>query len=195
MANSVHKFAFRGAEDLFKVLEGIPADVRSEILERACVKAAEPIRAATSRAAPKRSGALKASIAIKGISNKQKGTAAALIGPDRNYYRGGKRVKANGDRRGADRPANYAHLVEFGHLSGTSSEKFGGFEKGSALKPSKTGARTKQATARSFVLPRPFMRPGFTAGAPAAESIMAREIGASIERSRARRVKAGTHKG
>jgi hypothetical protein len=38
------------------------------------------------------------------------------------------------------------------------------------------------------------MRPGFAAGAPKAEAIMAREIGKSIEKTRRRLVKAGVHK-
>lgn len=186
MANSVYKRAFSGSEELTKVLQGIPADVRAAILEPACVKAARPIRDASARFAPRRTGALKASIAIKGISNKSKGTAAALIGPDRNYYKGGRRLRKNSDRRGADKPANYAHLVEFGHMSGTSSEKFGGFDKGKTI-------RKKTASAKSFVLPQPFMRPGFIAGAPQAEAILAREIAASIEKTRAKLVKTDRH--
>lgn len=191
MANSALNRPFSGSEELSKVLQGIAADVRAEVLQHACGKAAVPIKVASAGYAPKRSGALKASIAIKVISDKTRGTAAALIGPDRNYYRAGSRLKKDAGRHGADKPSNYAHLVEFGHLSGVSSERFGGFAKGTTVKAN--SRKRKQVAAKSFVLPRPFMRPGFIAGAPAAELIMQREIGAGIEKARAKRVKAGTH--
>lgn len=195
MARSALDNAFTGSEDLSRVLQGLSAAVRADILEPACIKAASPIRGAMKRMAPKRTGALRASIIVKGISNKIKGTAAALIGPGRGYYKGGKRVGKRGDRRGADKPSNYAHLVEFGHYSGTSSEKFGGFEKGSALKPSKkkTSQRTKQATARSFVRPQPFIRPGFAAGAPAARALLVSEVNKSITKVRNKLIQQGRH--
>ena len=186
MANSVHRHAFTGTESLLQVLRGLPAAVRSEILEPACVKAAKPIQTAISALAPNDTGALKRSIRVKGVSDKTKGTAAALIGPDRSYYRNGRKVAKNADRRGANKPANYAHLVEFGHVSGANSIGFGGFAKG-------TSVRKKTAEAKSFVLPRPFMRPGFAAGAPFAEALLVQEIGGSIEKYRAKLVARGAH--
>lgn len=185
MANTT-RVVFRGAEELHAILKEMPAAVRADVLEGALGKAALPIQKATAGFAPKRTGALKRSISVKVLSDKSKGSAAALIGPDRNYYSGGNRVAKGGDRRGADKPSNYAHLVEFGHYSGVSSAGFGGFSKGTSM-------RKKTATARSFIRPQPFMRPGFAAGAPQAEAILAREIGASIEKTRARMIKTGTH--
>lgn len=185
MANST-TVAFRGFDEIHALLREMPAAVRADIMEGALVKASRPIQRAMVSMAPRRTGALKKSIAIKGLSNKAKGEAAALIGPDRNYYASGRRVKKGEDRRGADKPSNYAHLVEFGHYSGVSSERFGGFSKGTSL-------RKKTATARSFIRPQPFMRPGFSAGLPQAEAILEREVTASIERVRARMIKAGTH--
>lgn len=178
--------AFRGFDEISALLKELPAAMRADVLEGALVKASRPIQRAMSAKAPRRTGALKRSIAVKGISSKAKGTAAALIGPDRNYYQGGKRLKKGADRRGADKPANYAHLVEFGHYSGTSSEGFGAFAKGTSL-------RKGTATPRSFIRPKPFMRPGFAAGLPQSEAILEREVVASIERVRSRMINKGTH--
>lgn len=186
MANSVNRTSFTGTAALLNVLRALPAAVRADILKPACEKAARPIQRSIAGMAPKDTGALRRSIQVKGIADKTKGTAAALVGPDRSYYREGKRLGKGADRRGANKPANYAHLVEFGHASGASSERFGGFKKG-------TTVRKKTAEAKSFVLPRPFMRPGFAAGAPMAEAILAQEIGTSIEKYRAKLVAQGAH--
>lgn len=168
------KATLTGDETLHKVLAGLAADVRSELLEKACGDAALPIKEAMVRFAPKRTGALKASIAVKTISNKFAGTAAALIGPSRDYFAGGKRLGRGADRRGANKPANYAHLVEFGHYSGAATGVSASTEKG------KRRRGKRNFTERSFVLPQPFIRPGFAAGRPAAEAILAAELGEKL---------------
>ena len=179
MPRNTATITFSGLEDLSAVLRGISADMRASILEPALVKAAEPIRAAMAGFAPIRSGALARSIAIKGISNKSTGTAAALIGPDRNYYRAGVKLKKGDSYRGADRPANYAHLIEFGHVN---------------VQPKKGTTRRKGNTTEvGFTPARPFLRPGLVAGAAAANEILVLEIGKSIDSTRRRLVKRGEH--
>lgn len=185
MANKA-QVVLEGAETLHAVLNELPKSVRGEVLAEALKKAVVPIRRHTIAKAPKRTGALKKSITAKVISYPKDGRAVALIGPDRNYYMGGKRVKKGGDKRGADKPSNYAHLVEFGHYSGTSSAGFGGFAKGTTL-------RKKTAQARSFILPKPFLRPGLMAGESAANTILAAEVESAMARVRSKMIKAGTH--
>lgn len=164
---SVRRFDAQ-ANELSRALNLIPAAMRADILAPAVGAAAEPIKSAMRRLAPKDTGALEASIDKKVISDAHKGTAAALVGPDRNYYRGGKALGKGDDRRGAARPANYAHLVEFGHV---------------AVAPiKKTSRRKKTALEVGFVPPRPFIRPGFAAGEAEAQRILVREINVGIAR-------------
>src|SRR5689334_20227931 len=117
MSNSATQRWDAQAANLSRLLQDIPNAMRAEILGPACGAAAQPIEEAARTFAPKRTGALAASIDIKVISSAEKGTAAALIGPDRNYYSGGKALGDGDDRREAEKPANYAHLVEFGHVA------------------------------------------------------------------------------
>lgn len=183
MATIIESRSFTGLAALSRVLQGLPAALRTEILAPAVRKAAEPIRRATRNFAPVATGSLKASIDVKVVSDPYKGTAAALIGPNREYYRNGKRLKKGDDRRGAAKPANYAHLVEFGHvvvapIKGTSLRK-------KNAQPAANGT--------SFVAPRPFLRPGFIAGAPEAERILIEEIGKSLDRKRTALIASGAH--
>lgn len=184
MANKA-QVVLEGAETLHAVLNELPKAVRGEVLAEALKKAVVPIRRHTIAKAPKDTGALKKSITAKVIAYPKDGRAVALIGPDRNYYMGNKRVRKGGDRRGANKPSKYAHLVEFGHYSGVSSLGFGGFAKGTTL-------RKKTAQARSFILPRPFLRPGLMAGASAANTILSAEIENAMAKVRARMIKSGT---
>ena len=94
-------------------------------------------------------------------------TAAAIIGPNKQYYvagvvvRGAKRARAVA-AKAANRPVNYAHLVEFGHV---------------AVKPKKgTSRKKKNATVTGNVAPKPFMRPGLIQATPMAEAILGREV-------------------
>lgn len=161
-------------EHLAGALRGLSEAMRAKILESACGKAAMPIKRAAVGFAPQRTGALKASIAIKTISDKIGGRAAALVGPAREYFRGGKRLKKGADRRGADRPANYAHLVEYGHIK---------------VRPENGKTRRKKtATVVGMVAPRPFMRPAIVSAASQVAAILHNEISVACERERIRLV-------
>lgn len=169
MANNSAYVKFSGFEAMDATLQALPSTFRAAVLEQACGKAAVPIRRAMKALAPKDTGALRASIVIKTLSDPWKGTAAALIGPSRDFFRGSKRVSRKGDKRGANRPSKYAHLIEYGH----------------AVVAPKKGTQIRKKTAKviGFVAPRPFIRPAYFAGAAAAETIMMAEIDALLGRT------------
>lgn len=139
-----------GSEALTSALRAIPADIRTEILARGTKEAIQPIKIAAKRYA-KRSeatGALRESITDKVKSYPENAKAVGLVGPDRQYYARGKRVSAFGallSGKARRRPANYAHLVENGHV---------------AVAPRKGTSRRKgSATVAGWVPARPFIRP------------------------------------
>lgn len=178
MANSVRMQVQLSGFDEFRVLMAeLPASVEARVLSDAISHAVKPIVARAKALAPRKTGALQRSLTSVVRRYPGKGKIVAVIGPDKDYYSGGKRMRRGESRKGADRPAKYAHLVEFGHFSGTHSGQFGGFKKGTSL-------RQGNATAASFVGPKPFLRPAVAAGereaatrlADGVEIGMAREI-------------------
>lgn len=198
---------FAGLAPLRGLLQALPREMRLSILRPALGKAAEPIRAAAKTFAPSATGALKESIAIKVLDGTD-ASGAALVGPDRGYYQKGKRVKDLSSLYGQERqkPANYAHLVEFGHVIATGGSlkathalelvETGALSKhGKPLKRWKRGAITAAAKGRAtgLVAPQPFMRPALIAGAPAAEAILTEEIGRGVERVRAAGIARDAH--
>lgn len=200
---------FSGADTLLQTLQGISASVRAEILGPAVVAAAKPIQIAIRGFAPRATGALAESIAIKGIANKYTGTAAALIGPSLEAVR--KQLglshagwRAHRKEHPVDTPVRYAHLIEYGHIiakGGSLTPQYNLVRTLVVTKKGKTVARFKRGTIKTeakghaggFVLARPFMRPGLAAGAPAAGEILVQKVGEGIERVRARLVAKGEH--
>jgi len=198
----------RGIEDLKAVLRGITDPKRqARMLEAGIKAAADPLLVAAKRFA-KRSedtGALRDSLTIKTDSYPTPGhpVAVALVGPDRGYRVKGRKINGVAALLAAKKgllrkPANYAHLIEFGHaiavggsLRDTHELKLVGtgrysLKTGKELKRWKKGAVKTRATGRSagFVPPRPFIRPAtmLTKGkqntefAKALEKEMAREL-------------------
>lgn len=108
-------FELTNFAEMRKMLEGLPASAESRVMGDAVKVAAKPIVAAVKARTPRRSGALRRSISAIVKRYPKAGKVMAIIGPDKGYYGGGKRLKKGESRQGKDRPANYAHLVEFGH--------------------------------------------------------------------------------
>lgn len=172
----------RDMNDLSAALRSIASpEVQAEILERGVKAACEPILVAAKRYA-KRSeatGALRDSLTIKTVRyvNGGKAVAVGLVGPDRKYRSRGKVVKALGalfaaKRGDIRRPANYAHLVEFGHAIARGGslrgkyelrlEGIGKFSKnGKELKRWKRGAMVEapKGAVAGYVPAKPFLRP------------------------------------
>jgi len=137
-----------GANELSAALRGISDEVRAFVLQEGLTEAAQPVLVAAKRFAKRseRTGALRESLTVKVKNYPADGKAVALVGADKNYYRKGKKVsKISASVLGADRPSNYAHLVEFGHHA-------------VAPKKGKT-IRKKTATVTGWVPPKPFLRP------------------------------------
>lgn len=122
-------------------------EMRLDILEAGVKALCRPIEVAAKRFAKRseRTGALRASLTTKTVKYQRGQVVVGLVGPDRAYYSGKKKVGLLGALLGADKPANYAHLVEHGHY---------------AVMPRKGQTRRrKTATVVSWVPAKPFMRP------------------------------------
>lgn len=184
MANSMRiGFTLSNWEEMRALLLNLPPSMESRILGDALSAASKPIVNAAKARAPVDTGALRRSITAVVKRYPKAGKVIAMIGPSRGYFSNGKRLKKGADRRGADKPANYAHLVEFGHMSAAATGVDVATSKGSAIRRSKRSKKT-EFTARSFILPKPFLRPAvFTAKGDAHAQLadgvkvgMAREI-------------------
>jgi len=174
MANSV-TFKFAGLAGIRDVLKKLPEETQKKVLRPAIAKSAKPLLAAAKAKAPVRSGALRASLTSLVRKGKRDGLYYAAVGPSSDYFMAGKRVRGDASRVGADKPANYAHLVEFGHMSAAAT----GVNVASAAGSARVrGGRSKKTvfSARSFILPKPFMRPAFMNSKDQVEQVMAQEI-------------------
>lgn len=144
-----------GADSLSAALRALPLDMQARTLASAVKEVCIPIEIAAKRFAKrsKRTGALSNSITHKIVVYPKTGKAVGLVGPDRNYYIQGRRLSAKGGKLGAlygaDRPANYAHLVEYGHR----------IAKGGALTRLDGKGKKGKGTVGGFVPAKPFIRP------------------------------------
>lgn len=134
----------------------------------ALMKAARHVTAAAKRNAPRETGALRKSIRQKALTNPKKKLVTVLVGPSRG-------VTATASDGKLRRPANYAHLVEYGTASrgvwGGRRKKglFGiGAVKGKTVTPGNP--------------PKPFLRPAWESNKGAVLATYKAEIGNSIRR-------------
>lgn len=182
-----------GLDAVSDALQALPVELRSKILREAVAKAGNRVRDVARYFArrARRTGALQASIESKlfVVKGAQNATATAIVGPTRDYFqKGGIKVKqdASGfvNRKGAEQPSRYAHLVEFGHAV-RQPKKGKTIRNGKALMPA-TGKL-------QFVAPRPFMRPALAMTQGKTLSLMAETMAEGLERARRRVVKKGTY--
>lgn len=171
MANSASISITKTAAQTSAILESMAEDMRATVLEGGVKALCRPIEIAAKRFAKRseRTGALRESITTKTKAYKKDGKAVGLVGPDKSYYRGGKKAGKLEALLGADRPANYAHLIEYGHH---------------AVAPKKgTTLRKKTATAITWVPAKPFLRPAATTTSAEQSSAFFEAIGAGIDRA------------
>lgn len=188
VANTIRiGFGLANFKELQAMLANLPAKTEQAVIGVALERAAAPIKREARRLAPKLTGALKASITH--VLKKYPKKTMVIIGPDKDYYEKGKRVKKGGNRLNKDRPANYAHLIEFGHLTRnaaanakakrmvrhTAKEIAAANAAGRALPTA--GRRTVE-----FVAPRPFMRPAVMGQEAAAAQEFEQGVAKGLER-------------
>lgn len=170
----------RSVDDLRVALRGIGSkEEQVTVLLPAVEAACGPIlaQAKANATLSMDTGALQDSLVLKVVGYKNTGTVVGLVGPDRNYRvngrLAGKLATLFGASRGeVRRPANYAHLVEFGHIIAKRGKLRGTYQlelvgtgryttKGRELKRWRRGALIKAGggTAGGFVQPKPFLRP------------------------------------
>lgn len=188
MANSA-TVKIEGMSELSSVLNGIPADLRTEVLATAVKAAAAPLVRAAKRFASSSvdTGALRKSLGYVVRKYKKGATAVSVVGPRRGYYKNGKKVRKGASRKGADSPAHYAHLVEFGHYSRAATGEKVSSSKG-------TTRRSGTFKANSFVLGKPFIRPALASAKAEVKTALIQGIGKGIDKTRAKLVKKGLHK-
>jgi len=171
------KFKLEGIDQILNTLKRLPIETQTKVLGVAVKRAAKPLVDAAKSLAPSRTGALRESIQAV-VKKSKNGGSYAIVGPARGYYKKGAKIGKDGDRRGAAVPANYGHLVEFGHQVGTRKTKGKGRRKASS---STNGGK--------FIAPRAFMRPALLATQSQIASEMANGIAKGLEQALARIVK------
>lgn len=207
MANSTYRNV-TGLESLSSVLKGIPEELRREVLPSVIGRACKPVvkRAKTYAGRSKKTGALQASITSLVRKYKKGAVVVGVIGPDNDYYRGGRKVHRKSGKQGADQPRRYAHLVEFGHA----------IAKGGKIRPTYNLKSVRRWTASGklvrtrvrdtikeeakgriggFVEARPFMRPALAGSKAEIQKEIIRGLNLGLARTKRKLVKAGQHKG
>lgn len=166
------------------VLRALPKDVQKRILAPAVKAACQPIEVAAKRFARRSedTGALRQSIATK-VKAYPTGVVVGLVGPRRDYFVRGRKVTAFGailGRKELRRPANYAHLVEFGHRIAV----------GGRLKREDGRGRAATGTEGGFVPARPFIRPAVITTRAAQQAAFDSAIAAGLARETRRLTRA-----
>lgn len=197
MANRSYRHV-TGFGQVSAILQGVSKEMKTSIMSKGVEAGAKILVVHAKRFARRseRTGALRASIDYVVRKYEFEGVAVAIVGPTRNYFRGRKRLGKDDDRRGAEQPARYAHLVEFGHnvvVGGDLKEKrelslqgTGKFSKnGNELKRwKKTGKVLREATGKvkGWVAPKPFLRPAHYAAQGQIQGVVVRTMSQEIEK-------------
>lgn len=191
MANTMRiGFQLTNFDEMRQLLKDLPPSVESRVMGDAVQVATKPIVQAARSNAPVDTGALRRSITSVVRRYPRAGKIVGIIGPSKDFFQSGKRLKKTANRQGADRPANYAHLVEFGHLSALGTGRRAKDAKGKSV-------RKGTLDAVSFIMPRPFLRPAVMIGAPMASAALANGVSVGMERevrrlaSKMKRIKKG----
>ena len=169
-------FKLSGLDDIRKVLTTLPRELQDKVMRVAVQRAAKPLVSSAKLFAgrSRKTGALVESIGAV-VKKGKKGGVYAVVGPRRGYYRGGLALKKGTDRRGANSPAHYAHLVEYGHnvvapIKGTTRRK---------------NAAKSAANGKAWVAAKPFLRPALMAS----ESAVIGEMAAGVQDGIAKQLK------
>lgn len=162
----------KGGPELAAAFANLAKDMRERTLERGMRGLVAPIVVAAKRFARRSrdTGALEASITDKIKVYPGTNTVVGLVGPDRDYYSRGRKVKGRLSRalaKNQRKPANYAHLVEYGHVAAAGGALRHQYNhelvktgKGNLRRWKKTTIKeVAKGRAVGFVPPKPFIRP------------------------------------
>jgi HK97 gp10 family phage protein len=139
-----------GAKELERTFKTLGERVQRKVTRQAVNAGCNPILKAERALAPEESGLLKQSLGKKVKTYVGSGTVVGVIGP---------RMDVSGEYKGElRRPANYAHLVEGGHINANGN----------------------------FVPPHPFARPAFDQSQGEALSVMKEKLGKGVEKEAAK---------
>lgn len=165
----VAQFQMRGYAELEKRLATLGPKIARRVLRKAVDKAATPIVQSAKQRVPAQTGLLRIAIGKKTKMYTRSRTAVAIIGARTKF-----RSKLAG-RWPKRKPANYAHLVEFG------------------TRPHKMSVKRFRVAGGAWVLDdqewthpgtaaRPFLRPAFASNRYKALGLIGREVWLGIER-------------
>jgi hypothetical protein len=151
--------------EMSEMLAVLPAEVGNKVMGTAIDAAARPIERRAVENAPANRGALKKSISR--VVRKYPGSAVpaiAIVGPNKDFTQ--SKLQGGGDLKGVDRPANYAHLVEFGYHTraaervGETAQEFRAFTAAERRDANRAGRALPSAGRKTviFVPPNPFLR-------------------------------------
>lgn len=173
------QFILSGLTDLSGFLKSLRPDHQVELITAAVEAASKPILSQARSNVSVRSGALKKSIGAIIRKYPKTGSVAAFIGSRRGSYAIATNIKTKKTgptklRQGEDStqritPANYSHLVEFGHRSVHGGGNLSGGREGpikghwnSVNKNKSIRKGTLHET--SYIAPKPFLIPAFESG-------------------------------
>ncbi len=94
----------KGLDELRRKFSRLPERIQKNSLRKAVNAGADPMLSKVRQTANRKSGALKKAMKKKVKTYRKSGTVVALIGADKSFVRDG------------NKPANYLHLVEDGHI-------------------------------------------------------------------------------
>lgn len=161
-------FAMTGLDEMVAKLSRLEPKQQRRALKRAVGKAGNEIVKDARKRVPADLGLLKLSLGRRDKVYRGSNTAVSVVGA-RTRFKGKKAeaIRGAGGRASKARPANYAHLVEFG----TSPHAIRG--RGGFLAFAGIVTRVVQHPGAK---PRPFLRPAFSAKQQAALSVAAKSL-------------------
>ena len=102
-----------GDRQLKKLLKSLPDKIQKKVMRAAMKAATKPIQAAAQAKAPQQTGTLALSMANKVKTYNKSRVTVGIIGPKTGF--------SSESEGKTNVPANYAHLVEFGHIAADGS--------------------------------------------------------------------------
>jgi hypothetical protein len=190
-----------GVTDLVALMEGVDPWAQRRVMIETMQFALVPMLQTARSLAPSRTGALRKALGIKVKAYPGSGRLVGMVGARKSYYvivppkerkRGLRRTarKVKRGEKGKIRPANYLHLVELGHYSAAAT--------GHAVHIGTKGTKIETLDnfpTRSFIRPKPFLRPAYMATKQATVARLAAGFNRAMQREYNRQIRKLTKRG